>query len=143
MIKISTLTSLLLTLGVAACGAAAAEEVSFPPLGPPNTPGAMVPAAVPGTLSLPPNAAGRVPAMINFSSGTASILAACAAAEVKHTGAVIEADHKLLREPRAWVVLDRGGPGQETRRELVVSGLNGPLSRIHQPERLSLPCFLA
>ncbi len=64
MIKISTLTSLLLTLGVATCGAAAAEEVSFPPLGPPNTPGAMVPAAVPGTLSLPQSAAGRVPAVV-------------------------------------------------------------------------------
>jgi uncharacterized protein len=64
MIRVTTLTPLLLALGVAACGAAAGEEVSFPPLGPPDTPGAMVPAAVPGTLSLPPSAAGPVPAVV-------------------------------------------------------------------------------
>src|SRR5258708_38165356 len=63
MIKVTTLTTLL-TLAIATCGAAAAEEVSFPHLGPPNTPGAMVPAAVPGTLSLPQRAAGRVPAVV-------------------------------------------------------------------------------
>ena len=57
-------TTLLLGLGVAACGAAAGEKVSFPPVGPPDTPGAVVPAAVPGTLSFPPNPAGRVPAVV-------------------------------------------------------------------------------
>jgi dienelactone hydrolase len=64
MITGRTLTALLLALGVAACGAATGEEVSFPPLGPPDTPGAMVPAEVPGRLSLPQNAAGRVAAVV-------------------------------------------------------------------------------
>jgi hypothetical protein len=58
------LTTLLLALGVAACGAAVGEKVSFSPVGPPDRPGAVVPAAVPGTLSFPPNPAGRVPAVV-------------------------------------------------------------------------------
>jgi dienelactone hydrolase len=58
------LTTLLLALGVAACGAAAGEKVSFSPVGPPDTPGAVVPAAVPGTLSFPPNPTGRVAAVV-------------------------------------------------------------------------------
>jgi uncharacterized protein len=58
------LTSLLLTLGIAAYGAATGETVSFSPLGPPDTPGATVPAAVPGTLSLPQNVSGRTPAVV-------------------------------------------------------------------------------
>jgi dienelactone hydrolase len=64
VIKVMTSTALLLTLGVAACGAASGQGVSFPPLGPPDTPGAMVPAAIPGTLSRPQNVAGRVPAVV-------------------------------------------------------------------------------
>ena len=64
MIAGRALTTLLLALGVAACGGATGEEVSFPPLGPPDTAGAVVPAAVPGRLSLPQNAAGRVAAVV-------------------------------------------------------------------------------
>jgi dienelactone hydrolase len=63
-IKGRTVTTLLLALGVAACGAATGETVSFSPMGPPDTPGAVVPAAVPGTLSFPQNAAGRGPAVV-------------------------------------------------------------------------------
>jgi dienelactone hydrolase len=64
MIKGRILTTLLLALGVAACGAAPGEKVSFSPMGPPETPGAAVPAAVPGTLSFPQNVSGRVPAVV-------------------------------------------------------------------------------
>jgi dienelactone hydrolase len=62
MSRISTI--LLLALGVAACDVAAGEKVSFPPMGPPDTPDAVVPEAVPGRLSLPPGVSGRVPAVV-------------------------------------------------------------------------------
>jgi dienelactone hydrolase len=64
MIKGRILMTLLLALGVAACGAATSEKVSFSPMGPPDTPGAVVPPAVSGTLSFPQNASGRVPAVV-------------------------------------------------------------------------------
>src|ERR1700730_15186049 len=64
MINGRIVSTLLLALGVAACGAAPGEMVSFSPIGPPDTPGAMVPAAVPGTLSFPQNVSGRVPAVV-------------------------------------------------------------------------------
>jgi dienelactone hydrolase len=64
MIKGRMLMTLLLALAVAACGVAAGEKVSFSPMGPPETPGAVVPAAVSGTLSFPQNASGRVPAVV-------------------------------------------------------------------------------
>jgi dienelactone hydrolase len=64
MIKDRISTISLLALGVAACGAAVGEEVSFAPMGAPETPGAVVPAAVPGTLSFPRGVAGRVPAVV-------------------------------------------------------------------------------
>jgi hypothetical protein len=57
-------TILLLALGVAACDVAAGEKVSFPPMGPPDTPDAVVPDAVPGRLSLPQGVSGRVPAVV-------------------------------------------------------------------------------
>jgi dienelactone hydrolase len=63
MSKLRTLT-VLLTLGVAAWGVAAAEEVSFAPMGPPQTPGAIVPAQIPGKLSLPRTGRGPVPAVV-------------------------------------------------------------------------------
>jgi uncharacterized protein len=64
MIKGRMLMTSLLALGVAACGAATGEKVSFSPMGPPDTPGAVVPAAVSGTLNFPQNASGRVPAVV-------------------------------------------------------------------------------
>jgi len=60
--RISTI--LLLALGVAACDGAVGEKVSFPPRGPPDTPDAVVPAAVPGRLSFPRDVSGRVPAVV-------------------------------------------------------------------------------
>jgi dienelactone hydrolase len=60
MINGRILTTLLLAVGVAACGAATGEVVSFSPMGPPETPGA----AVPGTLSFPQNVSGRGPAVV-------------------------------------------------------------------------------
>jgi dienelactone hydrolase len=53
MIRLTTLLALL-TLGVAMRADAAGTQVSFPPVGQPSTPGAIVPAAIPGMLSLPP-----------------------------------------------------------------------------------------
>jgi uncharacterized protein len=64
MTKGRILTILLLASGVAACGDALGEKVSFSPMGPPDTPGATVPAAVPGTLSFPQHAGGPVPAVV-------------------------------------------------------------------------------
>src|SRR5260370_36291499 len=40
------------------------REGQLSPMGPPDTPGAVVPAAVSGTLSFPQNASGRVPAVV-------------------------------------------------------------------------------
>jgi dienelactone hydrolase len=64
MIKDRMLMTLLLALGVAACRVATGEKVSFSPMGPPDTPGAVVPAAMSGTLSFPQNASGRIPAVV-------------------------------------------------------------------------------
>ena len=64
MIKRWTGTTLLSAFVVAACAGATGEKVSFAPMGPPDTPDAVVPAAVPGTLSFPQDAAGRVAAVV-------------------------------------------------------------------------------
>ena len=54
----------VLTLGVAACGVALGEDVSFPPKGPPVTQSAVIPTAIPAKLSFPQTARGPVPAVV-------------------------------------------------------------------------------
>jgi hypothetical protein len=63
MNKVATLT-IVLVLGAGLCAAAPGTNVSFSPAGRPITPGAVVPAEIPGTLSLPSNAVGPVPAVV-------------------------------------------------------------------------------
>jgi hypothetical protein len=63
MIRLHTL-SVVLGLSVAACGLALGEEVSFAPMGPPRTEGAIVPSAIPAKLSLPQAGRGPVPAVV-------------------------------------------------------------------------------
>jgi dienelactone hydrolase len=63
MFELRTLT-VVLSLGVAAGGSALGGQVNFAPIGPARTPDAIVPAAIPGTLSLPRTDGGRVPAVV-------------------------------------------------------------------------------
>src|SRR6516164_9512475 len=46
-----------------------AEVVSFAPAGPASTPGAVIPKAIPGKISLPSRATGRVPAVVIAHAG--------------------------------------------------------------------------
>jgi dienelactone hydrolase len=63
MNKVATLT-IVLMLGAGLCAAAPETNVNFPPVGQPITPGATVPAMIPGMLSLPPDTVGPVPAVV-------------------------------------------------------------------------------
>jgi dienelactone hydrolase len=62
--KRSRTLTVVLALSVAAGAAALGEQVSFPPMGPARTPDAMVPVAIPGTLSLPEAVRGKAPAVV-------------------------------------------------------------------------------
>jgi dienelactone hydrolase len=63
MIRPSTFI-ILVGLAIGTRADAAGTQISFPPAGPPVTPGATVPAAIPGMLSLPPGGGGAVPAVV-------------------------------------------------------------------------------
>jgi dienelactone hydrolase len=56
--------ALCIALSTSALRAQSAQKIAFPPVGPAASPGAKLPASIPGTLKLPAKAAGRVPAVL-------------------------------------------------------------------------------